>query len=35
MDLEPECQKKVVERLLQGEELREEKKYPLKLSSQK
>ena len=35
MDLEPEWQKKVGEKLLQEEEQREERKYLLKLSSQK
>jgi len=34
MDLDLECEKKAVERLLHEEELKEEKKYPLKLSSQ-
>ena len=34
MDLDLEWQKKAVERLLQEEEQREEKKYLLKLSSQ-
>ena len=33
MDLDPEWEKKVVENLLQEEELREEKKYLPKLSS--
>jgi len=33
MGLDPECKKKVVERLLLEEELKEEKKYPLNLSS--
>ena len=34
MDLGPEWQKKVVEKLLQEEEQKEEKKYLLKLSFQ-
>jgi len=33
-DLEPECKKKVGERLLQEEGLKEEQKYLLKLNSQ-
>ena len=33
MDLDPEWEKKVVENLLQEEELREEKKYLLKLTT--
>jgi hypothetical protein len=34
MDLDPECKKRVEEKLLQEEGQREEKKYLLKLSSQ-
>jgi len=33
MDLDPECKQKVVERQLQEEDQKEEKKYLLKLSS--